>query len=908
MNGVRRFLGGGGISQNPQPAPTTPPPAVPSSGKPSWPPENVSPRPSSEDVHIGVTQGLTIRKDKQKQPSVASPTALEEDSGNASFRSARSGSVTSSVASPTRSQVSFQRTPPNRKSSLMNGGGSVVSSPVAGPSSPRVPPPNVLRPRKSAGTEWKRTSGLLNIRDDLLMSLLSSEAVVDSRECEILSAEEVEDLKKEHSLLAIRLAAMQKKLNLETKIRDAALSLSRVNAAHRKVSKQTEDQLESAERKVDAAQKEVWRVSERASEVQRKLLEHRAGVLGYSVHKMEKKMQGPSDYDTSGMNTPSRTSTFSSATAASTPSKPKFDGAHLFAGHADAQIPKAALSQGDITALETNLRAATEALTAANKKQAEMARELSHLRLEKEQIETSMSMELQNAEETVAALEKELPRLEELNSQCEELLEERKLWEEDRDRLAEREREVERLERRLEVLEERSGEATEMERVLADVQAKADTELRKKDEELALLKVEWAEARDEWEAEKAIMEEDRLADLGVLQDELEVLKGANDAKAELDDAFTALQTLMQLHNVELSSQDKSLQGLLSSVGTHLEKANEALERHAEAQSDWDAQRVHLENESRSHIEKHGLAIKELEDLRRERDDLSASAYNGPPIEYKGDSAQIVALLQPLWALLPSPEARASKLSGQRHLRAASTASNPSAGTKSGLPSLSDTDVRSLRTLYDSRSPTPQQAAGGTFSVEAFVARVQALIIDDRGLIERLIRFVQAHDLLKKNAERAQKLAQDSNVALETYQRQVMSLEDQNMALMKKQDELITEIAHLQAAVDRAVAEKREIEMHAADQAETCHQLTEANNALSAKTLTLAAEAASAPEIIRKQLEGQLTECREALRLAQEEVDAMRSSEQTQRIALLDELNSMQTENGNLRAQLRAVKK
>ena len=67
---------------------------------------------------------------------------------------------------------------------------------------------------------------------------------------------------------------------------------------------------------------------------------------------------------------------------------------------------------------------------------------------------------------------------------------------------------------------------------------------------------------------------------------------------------------------------------------------------------------------------------------------------------------------------------------------------------------------------------------GTFSVEAFAMRVQALIGDDRALMERLIRFAQAHDLLKKNAERAQKLAQDSNAALETYQRQVRTLEEQ----------------------------------------------------------------------------------------------------------------------------------
>lgn len=43
---------------------------------------------------------------------------------------------------------------------------------------------------------WKRNSGPLNTRDELLMSLMASEAVVDSRGFDILTAEEVEDYKK----------------------------------------------------------------------------------------------------------------------------------------------------------------------------------------------------------------------------------------------------------------------------------------------------------------------------------------------------------------------------------------------------------------------------------------------------------------------------------------------------------------------------------------------------------------------------------------------------------------------------------------------------------------------------------------------------------------------------------------
>jgi hypothetical protein len=112
------------------------------------------------------------------------------------------------------------------------------------------------------------------------------------------------------------------------------------------------------------------------------------------------------------------------------------------------------------------------------------------------------------------------------------------------------------------------------------------------------------------------------------------------------------------------------------------------------------------------------------------------------------------------------------------------------------PSLSEMDVRSLKSLYDtSKAGQPQSIAAG-FTVEAFVARVQALLIDDRALIERLLRFAQAHDLLKRNAERAQKLALESNGALETYQKQVKILEDRDAALSERNAVLFVPSASL----------------------------------------------------------------------------------------------------------------
>jgi len=159
-----------------------------------------------------------------------------------------------------------------------------------------------------------------------------------------------------------------------------------------------------------------------------------------------------------------------------------------------------------------------------------------------------------------------------------------------------------------------------------------------------------------------------------------------------------------------------------------------------------------------------------------------------PGELSVDAIKITSVLMPIWTVLPSPEARAAKYSGSR-LHATSPTSSPS--SPKPVSSLSELDVRSLKALYDSKVLTnpPSPNPANAFTVEAFAQRVQALIADDRALIERLIRFAQAHDLLRKNAERAQKLAQESGSALETYQKQVSKLEERNMSLSSKQIEL-----------------------------------------------------------------------------------------------------------------------
>ena len=164
MNGVRRFLGGVATVQPlPDPSPTL------TDTAPPW----VNPSNGTK------VSGLSIRKDKQ--PAPATP-----DDGDALASSPSSHSVGS--ASPFASPGS--QTSATTASSSRSRANTDDSSKHA---HPRL---NTRRLPSVSGQEFKRSSLVLSTRDELLMSLLASEAMVDSRESEILSSEQVEELKK----------------------------------------------------------------------------------------------------------------------------------------------------------------------------------------------------------------------------------------------------------------------------------------------------------------------------------------------------------------------------------------------------------------------------------------------------------------------------------------------------------------------------------------------------------------------------------------------------------------------------------------------------------------------------------------------------------------------------------------
>lgn len=127
-------------------------------------------------------------------------------------------------------------------------------------------------------------------------------AIGDSSQYGLLSFEEVDELKKEISILSTRIDATKRKLAIENKLRDAANSLNRLYTPNSRdsvmdsgskrqrrsvISKssasdllnKTDNELAASNKKCEDLAQELLRLERRSQELQKRLLEHTAGVL-----------------------------------------------------------------------------------------------------------------------------------------------------------------------------------------------------------------------------------------------------------------------------------------------------------------------------------------------------------------------------------------------------------------------------------------------------------------------------------------------------------------------------------------------------------------------------------------------------------------------------------------------------
>ena len=154
MNGVRRFLTGNAPGPDPpQLAPGVPVVPLSLNSKPSWPPTD----------NGQTTNGLT-----ESPVSTTSPLLLKRD----------------------RQQPRGDDQPQPSSSRADS-----IQSPLSPPKATRKPPPNAI----PLTVDHRNGQDAYDTRDELLLSLLASEAVAECQEHDILSSEQVEELKKVRS-------------------------------------------------------------------------------------------------------------------------------------------------------------------------------------------------------------------------------------------------------------------------------------------------------------------------------------------------------------------------------------------------------------------------------------------------------------------------------------------------------------------------------------------------------------------------------------------------------------------------------------------------------------------------------------------------------------------------------------
>ena len=369
-------------------------------------------------------------------------------------------------------------------------------------------------------------------------------------------------------MLSSRVGALQRKLATETKIRDAAQNLARLNSSSSsapssstRISRQSSTALETAERKVDTAQTELWRVQERAANVSRRLLEHRAGILATALEAAER-TQADEEQDNNIDGPLSPVSTGSGAGALAQ----KFDGAHLFAGHEGAVMPARLQARGaqrkELEDLQARLDASEDR---ARRREAELedARAAAEAELEDARAAADARAALESElEQEHAALEQERKRATELEG-----------------RLAFLELEVEssargsdttvRLEERVRALERELSEAVnEVERVRTGAEGEAEA--------WATEKVTWAAERARFEQEEARWAQ--LAD-GIENErsrwEQEREELAAQAKDQIATAADGLRALVQQFDVPLFSRESGLGVPVDALRRHLEKQTQS---------------------------------------------------------------------------------------------------------------------------------------------------------------------------------------------------------------------------------------------------------------------------------------------------------------------------------------------
>ncbi|KAG5962976.1 hypothetical protein E4U57_006599 [Claviceps arundinis] len=144
---------------------------------------------------------------------------------------------------------------------------------------------------ETSGVTPTLRSPQVDLKDPIQVHLLTETALLDSQGFEILSQEEVDELKKQAELLSQRVESTRSNLAIQCKYRDAAASMARLgqgSGADDYQSQESERERIECERKCDELASELLELEKRLLIPHRKIVEHTAAILQLT-HKASKK-------------------------------------------------------------------------------------------------------------------------------------------------------------------------------------------------------------------------------------------------------------------------------------------------------------------------------------------------------------------------------------------------------------------------------------------------------------------------------------------------------------------------------------------------------------------------------------------------------------------------------------------
>ncbi|WWC60307.1 uncharacterized protein I303_102877 [Kwoniella dejecticola CBS 10117] len=657
--------------------------------------------------------------------------------------------------------------------------------------------------------------------DEMLLALLAGQAAVDCERLPISGWEEVESWKKELSILSTRLESLRSRHQREIKILTAAKTLQKLNNSNKRMSRQTMESLEQAEKRVEAAEKEVYVLQDREAGLRRRLMEHWSGVMAWEVRRLERSSaETQARYDKQSMKI-------------------------------------------------NNLKDREVELIRQNTEKVNRVQELEEMVIEMGRRERAIEEEARDLDHHRARLEQER---EGFLIEREDFQRERDSWTAEK-RSWDKERSSWDTERR-QWIEERASLIGDRQRLVESSQVSAK--------------------------DQAVMDQIRLSLGGLLG-----RKMGSVGEHEVLPALEEVKGLISRREREVVS----LRDEMREVNMGLE---EELRRVGE---DRDAWKTRVDQDEAARREE-GIALtkkirnqqEQINDLSLRNESLSSSlqAAQNAVSSISSDTSQVRTLqakvdglsselesiasqFNSIWSTLPPPSKRVqAELIDPRTGNSNSSLASPSKAL----------NFAALQELYQ---PHHEQVG----DISETLTRIRGVIEDSKILVQRTVKMGQERELLKGNAAKAKKLVEESTKSLVTYQQQVAVLEDQLAKSGSTESHFLDELNNLQSTLDNVSASKRNLETQLKDTNGKLARLEEANDVLSTKALDMAQIAEDERSALSNKLNSELEDVKKKLQMTEQDADEERAKSQGQRIQLLDELNSLQAEVGDLRKQLRA---